>query len=48
MITGNVVLQNCWVVYESIDPEAKEAETMLEEWDSHQATRRYPALRLAA
>ena len=33
------VLQNCWVVYESIDPEADEAAAMLRVWDSSQNRR---------
>ena len=31
-----LAVQNCWVVYESIDPEAQEAEAMLRAWDSCQ------------
>ena len=31
-----LIVQNCWVVYESIDPEAQEAEAMLRVWDSCQ------------
>ena len=31
--TVNNVVQNCWVVYESIDPELGEAEAILQEWE---------------
>ena len=33
------VAQNCWVVYESIDPELNEAEAILQEWESDRVQR---------
>lgn len=36
--------QNCWVVYESIDPEAQEAKQMLKKWEESQARREHLAL----
>ena len=34
-----LAVQNCWVVYESIDPEAREAEALLQAWEICQTRR---------
>lgn len=41
-----LAVQNCWVVYESIDPEAREAEALLRAWEICQRRRGHLTLDL--